>query len=379
MPVHQPDNIVSTHSPGQPKYRFLAEEFRRKIEQGEWLPGQALPSYLEVKQLYNVSTSTVEKTYQVLEAERLIERRSGSGVYVREKETRAVTGLIGFVDASPNFTQRFQYYSQFVEGLRSQAYEQGQCMVLIDDPAQFTRWQELAGLVLSEQEFSHHAADHNWDDIRQFIPDSLPIVNTLFQLPGISSITIDEADGIRQLVGHLAGQGHRRIGYMGRMHQSQFANQPQVQSRYRAYLEALREHNLEEDPALAYSPPLEHGRNHPAYGYDGMQLWLHNGWRELGCTAVLGHNDETATGMIDALREAQYDVPGDVSVAGFDGTETLLLSLYGLTTIRCPMRRMGIEAIKALAAHSIQSLTLPVELQTGKTTAPAKSIAMASV
>ncbi len=362
-----------------PKYRILADELRRQIQCGELQPGQPLPSYLEIKKLHGVSKSTVEKTYQELEAQQLIERRPGSGVYVREPNTRRATGLIGFVDASPSFNRQFQHYIQFVDGLRAQANAQNQCLVLIDDPVHFTRWHELDGLVLSEQDFSHYAPEHSWDDLRQFIPSSLPLVNTFFTLPGAASVVVDEADGIGQLIGHLAAQGHRRIGYLGRMHQSQFASHPQVQLRYQAYLESLQQHGLEIDPALVYSPPLEHFRDYPAYGYNGMQLWLQNGWRDLGCTAILGHNDRAATGMIDALQQAGLKVPVDVSVAGFDGTETFQLAAYGLTTVRVPVHEIGVEALKLLTARSLASFMMPVELVAGKTTAePRQTIAIAA-
>jgi len=240
----------------QSKYLQLADTLRQLIQQGKLSPGQPLPPYLEIKERFGVSKSTVERTYQILEAEGLIWRKTGSGVYVRELNSSAPTGLVGFVDASPSFNRHFQFYLRFVDGLREQAEKQNQCLVIIDDPARFTRWRELDGLVLNEQYFSHRSPERSWDDIRRFIPSSLPTVNTFAHLPGLASVTVDEAGGIRQLIAHLVEQGHQRIGYMGRMHQLIFADHSQVQNRYQAYLKAVDEFGLAEDENLVYSPSV---------------------------------------------------------------------------------------------------------------------------
>jgi len=361
-----------------PKYLLLAQELRRQIQRGDLAPGQPLPPYLEIKKQHGVSKSTVEKTYQTLEAEGLIWRKPGSGVYVSEPSSNSATGLVGFVDASPSFNRNFQFYIQFVNGLREQAEVQNQCLVIIDDPANFTRWKELDGVVLSEPHFSHRSPERSWEDIRQIIPASLVTVNTFARLSGLTNVTVDEADGIRQLIGHLAEQGHRRIGYMGRMHQPIFAQHSQVQSRYRAYQNSLREFGLKEDSQFAYSPPIEYFRDYPGFGYHGMKLWLENGWRDLDCTALLAHNDRAATGMIDALREAGLRVPEDVSVTGFDGTETLSLAAYQLTTVKVPIYEVAANALKVLLAQMqnparrARNIVLPVKLVVGQSTASLK-------
>jgi len=376
--MKHPKKTSVNNQAAQPKYLQLAQELRREIQRGLLKPGQPLPPYLEIKEQYGVSKSTVEKTYQTLEAEGLIWRKTGSGVYVSEPRPSSTTGLVGFVDASISFNRHFQHYIEFVNGLRDQAGAQNQCLVMIDDPANFTRWRELDGLVLNEQHFSHRSPERNWDDIRQFIPPSLPTVNTFAQLPGLSSVVVNEGDGIRQLMAYLAGHGHQRIGYMGRMHQPIFADHSQVQIRYQAYLKALREFGLKEDSRLVYSPPIEYFRDYPAFGYHGMKQWLQNGWSDLDCTALLAHNDRAAAGMIDALREAGLRVPEDVSVAGFDGTEIFQLAAYGLTTIKVPVYEVAAKALKVLLAqiqnpaHRVRHAVLTAELVVNQSTASLK-------
>ena len=91
---------------------------------------------------------------------------------------------------------------------------------------------------------------------------------------------------------------------------------------------------------------------------------VHTGWDQLGghravralleggarFDAVLAGSDRIAVGAIEALREAGRDVPGDVSVVGFD--DHLLASQYspGITTVHQPLREEGARAAELALA-----------------------------
>jgi DNA-binding LacI/PurR family transcriptional regulator len=352
----------------QPKYLQLVQKITRQIEQGTLQVGQPLPSYLELKTRYQVSQSTVDKAYAILETEGLITRKVGSGIYVSEPP---VTGFVGLVDASHDFNRNFQYYAQLVSGMREQAKEMGTCVIMIDDPSTFDRWNELDGLVLCEA--GHYGfLEEGVGQIRQILPHSLPCVNTIFEMEKISNVVADDVNGMQLLVKHLANLGHQRIGYLGRMHQEPMAHHPLVVQRFQAYRNALKNHRLSYQDELVFSPPLEFYRDYYSYGYEGMKHWFQNGWESLECTALLAHNDLTAMGMIDALKEAGLDVPGDISVTGFDDAEFFRLASYELTTVHVPLREIGREAMKVLLEKSSQparTITLPVRLVEGRTTA----------
>lgn len=358
----------------QPKYVQIAQELTRQIQQGKLQVGQPLPSYLELKSHYQVSQSTVDNAYHLLEADGLINRKVGSGIYVSEPPAKSATGFVGVVDGSYEFTRNVQYFAELISGVREQGRNAGKCIVMIDDPAAFDRWDELDGLVLCEAWHYNflHDTEHS---ILRLIPDSCPCVNTIFTLPSISNVVADDSAGMQLLIEHLIGLGHQRIGYLGRMHQEPMAHHPLVRQRFNAYKGALKKHQLEYQPELVFSPTVEFYRDYQTYGYDGMKYWLQNGWAALGCTALLAQNDLTAMGMIDALKEAGLDVPGDVSVAGFDDSEVFRIAQYQLTTVHVPLREMGAAAMKVLfqqmqnPACAIQTITLPVQLVEGRTTA----------
>jgi GntR family transcriptional regulator len=65
-----------------PKYDIIYREILRKIEAGEWSPGDRLPSEATLANEHDVSLGTVQRSLRILEAEGLVVRRHGSGTYV---------------------------------------------------------------------------------------------------------------------------------------------------------------------------------------------------------------------------------------------------------------------------------------------------------
>ena len=66
--------------------------------------------------------------------------------------------------------------------------------------------------------------------------------------------------------------------------------------------------------------------------------------------AVLAGSDRIAIGAIEALREAGRDVPGDVSVIGFDDHALAAQCSPGLTTVHQPLREEGARAAELVLA-----------------------------
>jgi GntR family transcriptional regulator len=66
----------------RPLYRQVRSMIERALEAGEWGPGQAIPSELELASRFGVSQGTVRKAIQSLAAENLLVRRQGKGTFV---------------------------------------------------------------------------------------------------------------------------------------------------------------------------------------------------------------------------------------------------------------------------------------------------------
>ncbi len=67
--------------------------------------------------------------------------------------------------------------------------------------------------------------------------------------------------------------------------------------------------------------------------------------------AIFAHNDLSAAGAMQAVRETGRNVPNDVSVVGFDDIPYAQHTEPPLTTVHQPMRQMGQAAARMLLAH----------------------------
>ncbi|MDG1692315.1 MAG: GntR family transcriptional regulator [Methylophilaceae bacterium] len=66
----------------EPLYVEVKKKITQSLIQGEWVPGEAIPSEIELANIYDVSQGTVRKAIDDLSAESILVRRQGKGTYV---------------------------------------------------------------------------------------------------------------------------------------------------------------------------------------------------------------------------------------------------------------------------------------------------------
>jgi LacI family transcriptional regulator len=72
---------------------------------------------------------------------------------------------------------------------------------------------------------------------------------------------------------------------------------------------------------------------------------------EIRFDAIFAHNDLSAIGAMQAVREAGLHVPDEIAVVGFDDVPSAAHTVPNLTTVRQPMRQMGATAAHMLLDH----------------------------
>ena len=177
--------------------------------------------------------------------------------------------------------------------------------------------------------------------------------------PRYNVVKVDNEHGAAQAVDHLVELGHRRIGLItGNLEHAS------ARERRAGYQDAMRRHGLDDESFIAVSDFME------ATAYDAMQQLLA---RDEPPTAVFTSADVPAFGAIEAIRDTGLDVPGDISVVGFDDIPEAAMT--GLTTIRQPMSEMGCHAARIILdalkgeVEEPQLVVLPTELVVRDTTA----------
>ncbi|MFG2894473.1 LacI family DNA-binding transcriptional regulator [Streptomyces sp. NPDC048248] len=135
----------------------------------------------------------------------------------------------------------------------------------------------------------------------------------------IDNVHTAEGKGVREAMAHLVGLGHRRIVHVDG------GRDPGSAERRRAYRAAMRRHGLTDETRVLP------GRHTEDAGVAAARLLLGEGSLP---TAVLAGNDRCALGLLMAFTRAGIDVPGDISVVGYDDSHLSHLMPVGLTTVR---------------------------------------------
>jgi LacI family transcriptional regulator len=224
------------------------------------------------------------------------------------------------------------------------------------------RSRQVEGLIVATARLDHPLLDQLHEQKVNVV-----LVNRRTSAVDVPWITPDDSAGIELAVKHLADLGHRRVLHLAG---------PQTTStgvvRMRAFANAVRDHGLDEDPALLAT----------------CDLWVETeGARVLRevldagteFTAVVAGNDLIALGCYDVFAERGITCPDDVSVVGFNDMPLLDKLRPPLTTVGIPHHQVGVEAARMLLEsinepnRPARSVLLPVSLVVRGSTAPPRS------
>jgi LacI family transcriptional regulator len=173
-------------------------------------------------------------------------------------------------------------------------------------------------------------------------PDGLriPIVTVSGhrEISGVTNVVLNHKTAALLAVEHLAKLGHRRIAFIkGQI----FSSDTEVRWQAMSAAAAACGINFEE----SLTAQLKGESSSPHLGYAVVQALLR---KTADFSALFAFNDISAIGAIRALREAGRRVPEDVSVVGFDDIQSAAFQNPALTTVRQPLREMGIIAAETL-------------------------------
>lgn len=156
-------------------------------------------------------------------------------------------------------------------------------------------------------------------------------------LENLNRVVVDDVAGGFMATQHLIDLGHRRIGYISDFLEDPF-NFTSSRYRYEGYRKALAQADL---PVLSqYHEQGHHGRFEAAIMAHKMLS------RRDRPTAIFAASDTQAMGVLQAARDLGFQVPGDLSVIGYDDIE--VAEYLGLTTIRQLLFESGQRGVELL-------------------------------
>jgi DNA-binding LacI/PurR family transcriptional regulator len=178
---------------------------------------------------------------------------------------------------------------------------------------------------------------------------NLPVVEIGRRLRGDQVDVVRFADdrGARLAVDHLVELGHHRIVHVDG------GSLPGAAQRRRGYRAAMRRHGLQDQIRVIPGDYTEES------GAEAARALLAE--RRLP-TAMFAGNDRCAHGILDTFIRAGVDIPGDVSVVGYDDSRTARLSFIDLTTIRQNPTQMADSAVQAMVERLDNGRTTPRDI-----------------
>jgi LacI family transcriptional regulator len=173
--------------------------------------------------------------------------------------------------------------------------------------------------------------------LRSFAEAHLPTATVAaYATESTISVRINDRQAAYEIARHLLGLGHRRIGFI-------VGNPDQAASaeRMAGFYAAVREF----DDVETY---IAQGDFSFASGLSAAEQLLD---RDPRPTAIFASNDDMAAAVVSVAHRRHLEVPQQLSVVGFDDTMTAVTLWPPLTTVHQPVRELGAEALRLLAAR----------------------------
>lgn len=263
----------------------------------------------------------------------------------RAQETKTIGILHNVGGAWPSLDRGSRYFASLMQGLIKGAFKHGYALMLC--PKLFS---EQGGHAVGDGRFDgvvwYRATDAELcrTEIERA---STPVVMIHSRGEGADAnyptVICDNEQGIRLAVDHLVGLGHKKIAYLV---QKNYMNSEAV-ARRDAFVSIMTEYGLFHENEDVIETDQDRKE---------IEEYLARGPRH---TAIIGMNDEIAADALAICARIGIDVPGQLSVVGFDSTAFCNELKPALTSVKQPLTRIGEEAIDLLVANIKNSVADP--------------------
>jgi DNA-binding LacI/PurR family transcriptional regulator len=322
------------------KYKAIFQHLHDAILRGKYAEGQRIPSETQLSRTFGASRLTVGRALKELEIAGFIERRAGSGSYVKP-QGKARRRTFGLLIAELGQTEIFEPICQGMARASRATHDEliwgaaTRDVVSAEQQAlQLCRHyvaNKVSGVFFAPLEHLAGCDEVNQRILDDFSAAGIPVVlldRDVFAYPKRSKFDLVGIDNRR--AGHLVteylfNQGCRRIVFMARPYSA-----PTVEQRIAGYRDVTQKHGL---PCWV------------EIGDPEKQQWIGNLLRQHEPDGFVCANDRTAAELMIRLKELGVDVPVSVKITGMDDAKYSTLLSVPLTTVRQPCHDIGAAAV----------------------------------
>ena len=337
---------MATAAARAPKHRQVYDELQRQIQSGHWKTGDRLPSEVELVRTFGASRITVGRAVRDLQTAGLVERRAGSGTYVKAART---TGGLSFGLLIPDLGET-EIFEPMCQGMMASPLAREHALLWGGANSGATAKDEhawdlcrqyidrrVSGVFFAPLEVTPQKDDVNQRIVRALDAARIPVV--LLDRPPYpypqrghhDLVGIDNRRAGFAITAHLARHGCRRIAFVALPNAAATVN-----AREAGYREAL----------YAFDVPV----NRDAVRHiDPADAALVRALME-SCRpdAIVCANDRAAGRLMRTLLQLAHAIPADVRMVGIDDVDYASLLPVPLTTLRQPTRQIGDAALSAM-------------------------------
>jgi LacI family transcriptional regulator, galactose operon repressor len=306
--------------------------------------GQKKATVKDVSQLAGVSTATVsrvlagfdevseESRQRVLEAARALNYQPNRNARNLRRNTTSKMGVIISDIQNP-------FFGSVVRGIEKVTIKDGYTLILGNSDEDPEREKKLIAMLLEEGVAGIILVPTNADlDVYRTVfryGTPFVVIDRQLPFPDLDMVLVDGALGAEAATDYLVSLGHRQIGYVGGLKHLSV-----MQAREGGYLAALKKHKL-----TLKEDYLRRGNNRQDGGYAAVCELLS---LEQPPTAILIANNLMTLGGLQAIHESGLEIPGQISLVGFDDMDWASSLRPALTCVAQPAYEMGENAATIL-------------------------------
>ncbi len=348
------------------KYRSLADMLRGEISKLANSGRGRIPTEMEIAEQYGVSRQTVRNALDLLEQEGLIERRQGSGSYIRlqkrdSEDAKQIAVITTFIDdyIFPAVLHEAQIifekngYSTLVYATENKVSKEREILSALSV-------KNVSAILIEGSKTALPTA--NSDLFMRFKEMGIPVLfihGTYRNLPDFPSILDDNYKGGYQLAKYLIAKGHKRIAGIFK------SDDMQGPERYYGVVSAMLEEGLRiNDSSFCWYDTEDRRAIITGHGEDRLDRFINK--RLSGSSAVVCYNDEIAFNLIKRMQDCGKSVPEDIAVVSFDNSFYSQIGSVPITSLGHGRERIGNTAADALVSlikgEEVQSRKLSWEI-----------------
>lgn len=360
-------------APTDKKHHLISDDLRKKILSGK-LKDQ-IPGQLSLAEDYDVNFLTVRKAISTLVKEGFLTKQPGRGTFVtrlKRQRTYNIAAILGGLSYGHG-----GQYSGFVHSIQEEAVKYNNDLIFRPhhgDPELEKR--AIEDMIKSEKVdgiLIWPTRNQDSKAIEILKKHKLPFVVVMRvdaeHKDSVSYVVTDDLHGGYLATKHLLDLGHKNVGYVARRKEPGTGDYFE-ELRWQGFLKAHQEAGLESGPRIGAEWL---GERHIDTKSVSKKFIKEIG----GLTGLFCVNDRTALHLMGVSKVTGLQIPGDISLVGYDNLEAS--ELLNLTSVNHPTNDMARQAVQLLIeeieetrptqGHQSLSPTLVIR---GTTSAPRK-------